>query len=275
MRLLITGADGQLATDLRGVLQGEVYPARRHDLDITDRDEVFRRLEQIRPAWVINAAAYNDVDGAETDAEHAFAVNGRGPGNLAEAAAVSGASIVHISTDYVFDGEKGSAYTEDDAPNPINAYGRSKREGEMRVLASGASACVIRTAWLYGRHGTNFVKTVLAASKAGKPLRMVTDQVGSPTWTVDLANAIVALMNSPARGLFHVTNAGACSRYEQAKAILGTTANLVPITSKESHRPTRRPTNSSLTSTRWSAAGFTPLPAWQDALARFLRSVPN
>jgi dTDP-4-dehydrorhamnose reductase len=275
VRLLITGAEGQLATDLRGVLQGEVHALSRRELDITDREEVFRRVERIRPAWVINAAAYNDVDGAETEVEQAFAVNGRGPGNLADAATANGASIVHVSTDYVFDGEKGTAYNEDDLPNPINAYGRSKREGEMRVLASGAPACLVRTAWLYGRHGNNFVKMVQAAAKAGKPLRMVTDQVGSPTWTADLATAIVALVNSPARGLFHVTNAGACSRFEQAKTILGSSTGLIPISSGESHRPARRPKNSSLTSVRWPAAGFTPLPPWQDALARFLKSVPD
>ncbi len=272
MRLLITGAEGQLAADLRSVLQGEVHAASRRELDTTDREEVFRRVEQIRPAWVINPAAYNDVDGAETEVEHAFAVNGRGRGNLADAATASGASILHISTDYVFDGSKGSAYTEDDAPNPINAYGRSKREGEMRVLASGASACVVRTAWLYGWHGTNFVKAILTAARNGKALRVVSDQIGSPTWTADLARALADLINSPARGLFHVTNAGACSRYEQARYILGPEANLVPIASRESGRLARRPANSSLTSVRWEAAGFAPLPSWQTALSKFLET---
>src|SRR5439155_914583 len=156
-----------------------------------------------------NAAAFNDVDGAEQNEAAAFAVNADGPEHLAAAAARVGARLIHVSTDYVFDGRKGSPYDENDAPNPLSVYARSKREGERRVLASGAPACVLRTAWLYGRHGKNFVKAIQGAAARGGPLKVVADQVGSPTSTADLAAAIAALIRTPAAGLYHVVNAGA------------------------------------------------------------------
>src|SRR5207245_3190447 len=162
-----------------------------------------------------------------------FAVNGAAPGHLAEAAAVAGASIVHISSDYVFDGTKGTAYTEDDAPNPLSVYASSKYEGERRVLDSGAAACVLRTAWLYGVHGKNFVKAILAAAARGGPLKVVADQVGSPTATADLAQAIAQLIETPARGLFHVANGGACSRFGFAQAIVRGAVEVLPITTAE------------------------------------------
>jgi dTDP-4-dehydrorhamnose reductase len=224
----------------------------------------------VHPEWIINAAAFNDVDRAETMTEAAFAVNGAGPGHLAEAAAVVGASIVHISTDYVFDGTKGTPYTEDDAPNPLSVYARSKYQGERRVLESGGSACVLRTAWLYGRHGKNFVKAILAAAASGGPLKVVADQVGSPTATADLARAISQLIQTPARGLFHVANAGACSRFEFAQAIVKGSVEVLPITTAEAARPARRPANSSLTSVRWQESGLSPLRTWRSALGDFL-----
>jgi dTDP-4-dehydrorhamnose reductase len=219
---------------------------------------------------MINAAAFNDVDGAEALPEAAFAVNGAGPGHLAEAAAVVGASIVHISTDYVFDGTKGAPYTEGDAPNPLSVYARSKYEGERRVLESGVSACVLRTAWLYGRHGKNFVKAILAAAARGGPLKVVADQVGSPTATADLAQAIAQLIQTPARGLFHAANGGACSRFEFAQAIVRGAVEVLPITTAEAARPAQRPANSALASFRWKRAGLTPLRSWRLALDNFL-----
>jgi dTDP-4-dehydrorhamnose reductase len=229
----------------------------------------------VHPEWIINAAAFNDVDGAETLPEAAFAVNGAGPGHLAEAAAVVGASIVHISTDYVFDGTKGAPYTEDDAPNPLSVYARSKYQGERRVLESGVSACVLRTAWLYGRHGKNFVKAILAAAARGGPLKVVADQVGSPTATADLAQAIAQLLQTPARGLFHVANAGACSRFEFAQAIVQGSVEVLLIATAEAGRPARRPANSSLTSVHWQQSGLTPLRSWRSALDAFLQSLPD
>jgi dTDP-4-dehydrorhamnose reductase len=220
--------------------------------------------------WIINAAAYNNVDGAESEVERAFAVNGSGPGYMGEAAAKAGASIVHISTDYVFDGEKGAPYVEEDPPNPLNVYGRSKLEGEHRVLNSAASACVLRTAWLYGEHGKNFVKTIASSARGRSPLRVVADQVGSPTWTRHLALAIKGLIGTSARGLFHVVNDGQCSRFELAQAIVKGAIEVLPITSGEAARPALRPANSALRSSRWSATGLPPLAPWRVALEEFL-----
>src|SRR5207302_6269008 len=189
-----------------------------------------------RPEWVINVAAFNDVDGAELVEAQAFAVNAAGPGNLADSAADVGAGLVHISSDFVFDGTKGSAYTEEDQPNPLSAYARSKYEGDLRVLNSKAAVCVLRTAWLYGLHGKNFVRAILDRAKQGGPLDVVADQVGSPTYTRDLADAISRIIQTPSRGLFHVTNAGACSRFELAKAIVRGAVEVRPITTAESGR---------------------------------------
>jgi dTDP-4-dehydrorhamnose reductase len=273
MRILLTGAGGQLGRDLQETLKGHDVRAFDHaGLDIADGEAALRTVQQVHPEWIINAAAFNDVDGAETLAEAAFAVNGAGPGHLAEAAEVVGASIVHISTDYVFDGRKGSPYTEDDVPHPLSVYAESKYEGERRVLESGASACVLRTAWLYGWHGKNFVKAILAAAAKGGPLKVVADQVGSPTATADLARAIAQLLQTPARGLFHVTNGGACSRFEFAQAIVQGSVEVLPTTTAEAARPARRPANSSLTSVRWQESGLSPLRTWRAALGDFLAS---
>jgi dTDP-4-dehydrorhamnose reductase len=271
VRILVTGAGGQLGRELIEVLAPDEVHGRDHRaLDISDRQAVFTTVEQVRPAWVINAAAYNDVDGAEGATELAFAVNAAGPGYLAEAAARAGAEIVHISTDYVFDGRKGAPYTELDRADPLSVYGRSKYEGELQVQAAHPSACVLRTAWLYGEYGKNFVKAILGAAERGGPLKVVADQVGSPTWTRHLAQAIAELIQTPARGLFHVANAGACSRFEFARAIVQGRVEVQPISAAHAARPAPRPANSALVSARWQAAGLRPLPGWEAALDDFL-----
>src|SRR2546427_2075990 len=272
MVILLAGAGGQLGRALQPALAGtDLHPFAHRQLDITDAGAVEAAVERVRPDWVINAAAFNDVDGAEQAEDQACAVNAAGAGNLAEAAARVGAAILHVSTDYVFDGAKGSPYTEDDQPNPLSVYARSKYEGEQRVRASGASACVVRTAWLYGWQGKNFVKAILAAAERGGPLRVVADQVGSPTATRDLAEAIAGLIQRPsARGLFHVVNAGACSRLEFARAIVGGRVAVEPITTEQSGRPARRPAYSALSSSRWPATGLPALSGWEAALERFL-----
>jgi dTDP-4-dehydrorhamnose reductase len=227
-------------------------------------------VERVRPSWIINAAAYNDVDGAEEETELAFAVNAVGPGNLAAAAAHAGAEIVHISTDYVFDGRKGAPYTELDRADPVSVYGRSKYEGELQVLSAHPSACVLRTAWLYGQYGSNFVKAILKAADRGGPLKVVADQIGSPTWTRQLAEAIAGLIGTPARGLFHVANGGSCSRFEFARAIVRGRVEVQPVSAADVARPAPRPANSALISARWEAAGLRALPAWETALEDFL-----
>jgi dTDP-4-dehydrorhamnose reductase len=276
MIILLAGAGGQLGRDLQLALRGaQLHPFDHRQLDIADARAVNAAVDRVHPDWIINAAAFNDVDGAEQAPDQAFAVNAAGAGNLADAAARVGAAIVHISTDYVFDGAKGAPYTEDDHPNPLSVYARTKYEGEQRVLASGASACVLRTAWLYGWRGKNFVKAILAAAERGGPLRVVADQVGSPTATRDLSEAISALIGqgggSARRGLFHVVNSGACSRFEFAKAIVGGRVEVQPITTAEAARVAPRPKNSALTSTRWPATGLPTLSPWEVALKRFLR----
>jgi dTDP-4-dehydrorhamnose reductase len=272
VRILLTGAGGQLGRELQEALRDDDVVALAHaDLDVSDRGAVQDAVGRARPDWVINAAAFNDVDAAETNPDAAFAVNREAPGHLAEAAHTVGAAILHVSSDYVFDGRKGAAYTEEDAPNPLSVYGRSKLEGERRVAESGAAAVIVRTAWLYGRHGRNFVKAILEAAKRGQPLRVVEDQWGSPTSTADLAPAIGQLIRSPARGLLHAVNAGACSRYQLAQAIVGGRVEVLPISSAEANRPAPRPRNASLTSVRWEAMGLVPLRGWQAALADFLR----
>jgi dTDP-4-dehydrorhamnose reductase len=273
VRVLVTGAHGQLGQDLTSLLtDDEVHATDLAHLDISDKAAVGTLVRDLRPEWIINVAAFNDVDGAETAEAQAFAINTVGPGNLADAAAGVDAGIVHISSDFVFDGTKGSPYTEDDRPNPLNVYGRSKYDGDLRVLQSKASAVVLRTAWLYGIHGKNFVKAILERAKLGGPLEVVSDQVGSPTYTRDLADAISRVIRTPARGLFHVTNAGACSRFELAKAIVRGAVEVRPITTAESGRRAPRPANAPLMSVRWEAAGFPPLRPWQVALDDFLDS---
>ncbi len=276
MDILITGANGQLGHDLVDVLNGEaLHPFDHAALDIADATVVEQTVSRIKPNWIVNAAAFNDVDGAEQNEAAAFAVNADGPEHLAAAAARVGARLIHVSTDYVFDGRKGRPYDENDVPNPLSVYARSKREGERRVLASAAPACVLRTAWLYGRHGKNFVKAIQAAAARGAPLKVVADQVGSPTSTADLAAAIAALMRTPASGLYHVVNAGACSRFEFAQAIVGDRVEVLPITTAEAARPAPRPQNSALTSVRWASTGLTPLRGWRDALEAYQKSVSS
>jgi len=272
MVILLAGAGGQLGRDLQPGLRGaQLHPFDHGQLDIADAQAVNAAVDRVHPDWIINAAAFNDVDGAEKAPDQAFAVNAAGAGNLADAAARVGAAIVHISTDYVFDGAKGAPYTEDDRPNPLSVYAQTKYEGEQRVLASGAAACVLRTAWLYGWQGKNFVKAILAAAERGGPLRVVADQVGSPTATRDLSEAIAALIERDGvRGLFHVVNSGACSRFEFAKAIVGGRVEVLPITTAEAARVAPRPKYSALTSARWPATGLPVLTSWEVALDRFL-----
>jgi dTDP-4-dehydrorhamnose reductase len=274
VRVLITGAGGQLGVALQRELSGhEALPFDHQGLDVADRQAVRRALLDARPEWLINCAAFNDVDGAESNVEAAFRANADGPESLAGAAAELGVRMVHISTDYVFDGKKGSPYTEDDAPNPLSAYARSKLEGERRVLESGARACVLRTAWLYSARPGNFVTTIFRAALKGGPLRVVADQVGSPTSCADLARAIAGLLRRPQTGLFHVVNAGACSRYEFAKAIVRGRVEVQPISTAEAARPAPRPAFSALISTRWEGVGFTPLRPWQEALDEVLDQI--
>lgn len=278
MRILVTGADGQLGTELVRSLaaQGEVVPSTLADLDVTEA-ACAGRVAALAPDWVVHAAAATDVDRCEREPDWAMAVNAEGTRRVAEGCRQAGAGLVYLSTDYVFDGRTNIPYVESDAPSPLNTYGRSKLEGERAVQAVAPHGAIVRTAWLYGIHGKNFVKTILARAAAGTPLRVVDDQVGSPTYASDLAEAIALLLSRRLTGTFHVTNAGACSWYEFTQAILrlgGFAAGVVRrMTSEELSRPARRPAYSVLANAAWREAGLPPLRPWPEALAAMLTAL--
>lgn len=278
MRILLTGADGQLGTELVPALaaHGEVIGTTIRDLDVTHPD-CAHRIAALGPDWVVHTAAVTDVDGCEREPGTALAVNAEGTRRVAEGCRRAGAGLVYLSTDYVFDGSKGAPYTEWDPPAPLNAYGRSKLEGERAARALAPRWLIVRTAWLYGTRGRNFVKAILGKVQAGEPLRVVDDQVGSPTYAADLARAIGLLLSQRRTGLYHLTNSGSCSWCAFAREILrltgGDAASVVPITSGELGRPARRPAYSVLENAAWAAAGFPPLRPWPEALADMLASL--
>lgn len=276
-RWLVTGARGQLGTDLVRVLAGaELTALSRAELDIADASAV----EEALRAWaagggrlvVVNAAAYTDVDGAQADQARAFAVNADGPAALAAACGQIGATLVHVSTDYVFPGTADIPYEVDSPTGPRSVYGASKLAGEQRVRAGLAAHYVVRSAWVYGDVGRNFVKT-MARLKAERPtVDVVDDQRGSPTWSADLAAAVVALARSGARfGTYHCTNGGETTWCGLARAVfaeLGADPRRVrPCSTAQYPRPAPRPAYSVLSDRSWRAAGLAPLRPWRDALA--------
>jgi dTDP-4-dehydrorhamnose reductase len=288
-RILLVGAGGQLGTDLRRVLPADaLVPLTRADLDVTDPDAVERVLDAHAPAWVVNTAAFHRVDDIESDdskARLAFAVNVVAAGRLARACAQRGTRLLHLSTDYVFsggfDGGPPGPYAEDAPPGPVNAYGRSKLEGEHRVRDASPDHLVVRSSGLYGVAGSsgkggNFVETMLRLAHAGRSIRVVDDQVLTPTYTADLADAIARLLAAdPPGGIYHLTNAGACSWFEFAGrifALCGLAPALEPTTSADFGAPARRPRNSVLENTRATALGLPPLRPWPEALAAYLHA---
>ncbi len=272
--IVVTGANGMLGRDLMARFGDRVRGFGHGELDITDRTSVQTVLTAVRPRLVINAAAYTDVDGCEADRQRAFAVNADGVRHLADACAGLGALLVHISTDYVFDGSKGQSWREDDPVNPLSVYGRSKLAGE-EYARSLADHLIVRTQWLYGRHGKNFVETMLRLAPERQELTVVHDQIGSPTWTVDLARAIAALLERDCRGTYHVANAGSCSWCEFARAIFqetGIGTAVRAITSAELDRPAPRPGYSVLDCAKLTRnCGFEPR-HWRDALREYLKT---
>lgn len=305
LRVLVTGGNGQLGRDLRDVLAGdvpdggldpreqgangilppvakgtfEVMSTDIDTLDIVDRTAVRAAADAFRPDIVLHGGAYTAVDACESEPDTAFAVNALGTRNVAEAAAGVGAHLVYISTDYVFDGTEDRPYLEWDPPNPRSVYGRSKLAGELEVHAvAGPSATVVRTAWVSGAHGANMVKTVLrlAAGKPDGPLRFVNDQHGCPTFTADLAQAVVRLALDRRPGTFHVTNQGETTWYGFARAALEAAGSdpdrVEPIATSEltPPRPAERPANSRLDNAALRLSGLPMLPVWTDSLARLV-----
>ena len=271
-RWFLTGGGGQLATALQDLLEGDVFVSREEALDLRDADAVASAVRAYRPDVVLHTAAYTDVDGAERDEPTAFAVNALSTRHLAEALRGTHTQLVSFSTDYVFDGRKGAPYVEHDEPHPLNAYGRTKLAQEHETLA-WVHGTVIRTAWLFSATGRNFVKTILAvalervASGSTEPLRVVDDQVGSPTNARHLAATVVeALQGGLGPGLYHMAGGGACSWCELARevvAVAGLAVDVEPITTAEAGRPAPRPGFSALASER----AIPQPPCWQDGVA--------
>jgi len=269
-RWFVTGAGGQLATAFEGVLEGEVFLAREAALDIRDADALSAAVRRFEPDVVLHTAAYTNVDGAEADAASAVAVNVEGTRNVVEAVRGTHTLVVYFSTDYVFDGTKGRPYVETDAPAPLNVYGRSKLAGEELVLG-WVRGMVIRTSWLFSETGHNFVKTILAAGRematAGEPLRVVDDQIGSPTFAGHLAVAVnEALRRGVGPGLYHMAGSGYCSWNEFAREVVelaGIPVEVEPIASAELDQAAKRPAFSALASER----PIPRLPHWAEGVA--------
>ncbi len=286
MKVLVTGACGMLGRLVCRALEGkhEIVPTDVLDgcelLDISDTENAFELVGRHRPDLVIHCAAMTDVDGCEREPDMAFKINGVGTWNLACACASVDAAIAYVSTDYVFDGEKGEAYTEFDSANPLSAYGASKLAGERAVMELCPKHYIVRTSWLFAPHGKNFAISILraaenkiAAGEADKPLRVVADQFGSPTYAKDLAGFLAMLAGSPLYGIYHYTNSGSCSWHEFATQILkeaGMTVEVVPIRSEEWPTPTRRPMYSVLRHYRMELLGRDVARPWQEAVAEFV-----
>ncbi len=271
MRICLLGGTGQLGYELQRVLKDEeLFSCGRRDFDITNIDKTHEALRTINPDVIIHAAAVTDVDLCEDRMELAFKVNGRATANVAEVANTIKSRLVYISTDYVFDGEKGSAYNEADKENPINIYGKSKLQGEEAVKSHMDKYFIVRTAWLYGHKGKNFIKSILSLANNNSLLTVVNDQQGCPTYGFDLSEAIYQLINNDSYGIYHFVNEGQATWYDFAEEICrvkGIEAKLLPISSQELQRKARRPKNSSLNNN----SGI-KLREWQAALADFLKN---
>ena len=276
MKILILGHRGMLGSDLmlRMGVDHDVTGKDVGDFDIIVEDDCGRVIAECSPDVVINTAAYTNVDGCETDRERCFAVNAVGVKNIALACRGKGIRIVHFSTDYIFDGRKETPYVEEDEPAPLNVYGASKLEGERFLQAFSDRWLLIRTAWLYGRNGKNFVKTILEKAAAVKTLDVVDDQIGAPTYSWDLAAAVQLLIEGGHEGLFHLTNRGRCSWHEFACKILQyagkNDVTVRPIPSADLARPAVRPSWSVLSSRKFSEATGKAMRFWQIALQDYL-----
>lgn len=278
MKVFVTGANGQLGSELvRSLsLDHEVYGFSRQKLDITDFSLVVETVQSIKPNVIIHAAAFTKVDQAESEADQAYLVNAFGTRNLAVAAQQAGAKIVYISTDYVFDGEGSSPYREYDPVRPLSVYGKSKLAGEEMVKTLTNRYFIVRTSWLFGRHGHNFVATMLKLAREHGEVKVVDDQVGTPTSTDDLAKFLKDLMVTERYGIYHASNQGSCSWYEFAKAIFaesGLNINLTAVTTQEFPRPAPRPAYSVLDHMAIRLNGFPSFRHWREALQEFIHDL--
>lgn len=283
MKILIIGAQGMLGRDLVTRLPTlsdpsfsriEVIAANHGHVDITHGPNTTKFISQIMPDIIVNCAAFTNVDACETQISESFAVNATGIKNVALAGKETGAKVIHISTDYVFDGTRNGPYSETDKPNPISVYGKSKLEGEREIQEISDNYAIIRTAWLYGPNKKNFVTTILNLGRQKHTVSVVTDQCGCPTYTADLSYAIWKIISLDLRGLYHVTNDGTCSRYEWARKIFeltGDQVSVLPVKTADYKRAATVPQNSSLNCTKYATASGHKMRPWQEALEEYIR----
>ena len=275
-RVLVLGAKGMVGSALTGVASPpfDVIGLGHGELDITAERETFRTIQEIRPRIVIHAAAYTDVDGCEENPEKAFNTNSQGTLFVAQACRRVGARLVYLSTDYVFDGKCPKPYGEEARVNPISVYGRVKLEGERHVQRLLEAFVIVRTQWLFGEGGRNFVDTIMDLAKAGKPLKIVQDQIGSPTYTVDLSQAIFRLLEKGCHGIFHVANRTSCSWYDLAREVVRVSgisgAEIIPIQSVDLDRSAPRPEHSVLDCEKLTRETGLRMRTWQEALRAFI-----
>jgi dTDP-4-dehydrorhamnose reductase len=280
-KILVIGAKGMLGRDLVERLRSsfpedEITGWDVEEIDIQEEQNTITKIGNLEPEVIVNVAAYTDVDGCELNSKKAFAINAEGMKHVALGAATCGAKVVTLSTDYIFDGNKGNPYLEEDPPNPLNVYGRSKWKGEQYVQELVKNTLIIRTQWLYGKYGKNFVASILRQAREKDVLSVVNDQVGSPTYTIDLSYAIALLIEREARGIFHVANSDSCTWYHYARTILKLSGKegvkVVPISSKELAAPAVRPAYSVLDTEKLKRETGLTLRPWVEALKDYLSS---
>jgi dTDP-4-dehydrorhamnose reductase len=276
MRVAVTGAGGQLGRELVEMVRAaghDAVAAGRERCDIAEPGSASRLIDESRPDALINCAAWNDVDGAEASPDGAFRVNAVGPRLLAAACQAAGVRLCHISTDFVFDGEGEAPLDEWTPAHPLSVYGASKLAGEGEVRALCTDHRIVRTAWLFGKDGPNFVRTILRLAGQGPELRVVADQHGSPTWTGHLAPALLRLIEVDAPGTYHLTGGGTASRHELAAAVVelaGLPTAVIPVGSEEFPLPARRPAHAALDNRAWRLLGEPPLPHWREGVRAYL-----
>ena len=296
-RILLIGKNGQVGWELRRTLAplGEVIALDHQEMDLADPDAIRGVMREQRPHLVVNAAAYTAVDKAEEETDLAMAINGTAPGILAEEAKRAGAFLVHFSTDYVFDGEKESPYTEEDAPNPINVYGKTKLAGEQAIQAVGTPHLILRTSWVYGARGKNFLLTILRLARERPELKVVNDQTGAPTWSRMIAEATAQILakiyststsrvtrTSNVGDIYHLTGSGETTWFGFAEAILAEATRLIsspsmrltPISTAEYPQPARRPRNSLMSNRKLGDTFGLVMPSWQDMIKLCLEEAP-
>ena len=279
MNVLVTGANGQLGNEMRLMAQNSSHHyifTDVEELDITDFNAILQTVKEKEIQIIVNCAAYTNVDKAENDFDIANALNNIAVGRLANAAKAQNATLIHISTDYVFNGQGKRPWEPDDKREPLNVYGQTKYEGELAIEEHVKKFFTVRIAWVFGVNGKNFIKTMLNLGKTHDHLTVVNDQTGSPTYTYDLARLLVDMIQTDKYGRYHATNEGICTWYEFACEIFkqaGMNVSVAPVSSDEYPAKAKRPSNSRMDKSKLTANGFTPLPTWQDALSRYLKEI--